>query len=128
VARTYQDLLQKAADPVQRLRLTKAQEGLILTVTSKNCLVHWPGTFSQNSNTRLVEEVITLPYQEGSALHDANAPTKVISNYSRAGLVPDQEVFMIRRPPPMPPTTPDVRSSDESESNISLTLLSTMAT
>jgi hypothetical protein len=26
---------------------------------------------------------------------------------------------MIRRPPPIPPTAPDVRSSDESESNIS---------
>jgi hypothetical protein len=34
-----------------------------------------------------------------------------------------QEVLMIRRPPPMPPTAPDVRSSDELESNISLNAL-----
>jgi hypothetical protein len=52
-------------------------------------------------------------------LRDANAPTEVISNYSRAGLVLDREVFMIWQPPPMPLTTPNVRSSDESESNIS---------
>jgi hypothetical protein len=119
MARTYQDLLRKAAGPVWRLCLTGAQEGLVLTVTSKDCLVHWPGTFPQNSNTRLVEEAITLPYQEGGALRDANAPTEVISNYSRAELVPGREAFMIWQPPPMPPTAPDVRSSDESESNIS---------
>jgi hypothetical protein len=119
VARAYQDLLQKVAGLVRRLRLTRAQEGLILTVTSQDCVVHWPGTFPQSSNTRLVEEAITLPYQEGGAFRNANALTKVISNSSRAGLVPAQEVFMIRQPPPMPPTAPDVRSSDELESNIS---------
>jgi hypothetical protein len=45
VARTYQDLLQNTAGPVRRLCLTEAQEGLVLFVTSKDCLVHWPGTF-----------------------------------------------------------------------------------
>jgi hypothetical protein len=54
VARTYQDLLRKAAGPVRRLRLTGAQEDLILTVTSQGCLVHWSGTFSRSSNTRLL--------------------------------------------------------------------------
>jgi hypothetical protein len=34
-----------------------------------------------------------------------------------------REVLMIRWPPPMPPTALDVRSSDESESNISLNAL-----
>jgi hypothetical protein len=95
VARAYQDLLQKAAGLVRRLRLTGAQEGLVLTVTSQDCLVHWPDTFPQSSNTRLVEEAITLPYQEGGAFRDANALTEVISNSSRAGLVPAREVFMI---------------------------------
>jgi hypothetical protein len=52
---------------------------------------------SQNNNDRLVEEAITLPYQEGSALRDANTPTEVISNYSKASLVPGREAFMIRR-------------------------------
>jgi hypothetical protein len=74
--------------------------------------------YPHNSNARLVEEAITLPYQ-GGALRDANTPKEVTSNYSRANLVPGREAFMIRRPLPIPPTTPDVRSLDESESNIS---------
>jgi hypothetical protein len=76
------------AGQAQRLHLFGAQEGLILIVTPKDCLVHWPGTCPQNNNTRLVEEAITLPYQEGSALHDDNTPTEVISNYGKASLVP----------------------------------------
>jgi hypothetical protein len=97
----------------------RAQEGLVLIVTSQDCLVHWPSTFPQNSNTRLVEEGITVPYQEGGASRDANALIEVVSNSSRAGLVPAWEVFMIRRPPPTPPTALNVRSSDKSKSNIS---------
>jgi hypothetical protein len=89
----------------------------MLTVTPEDCPVHWPGTYPLNSNVQLVEEAITLPYQKGSTLRDANTPTKVLS--SKASLVPGQEAFMIRRPLPMPPTASDVRSSDESESNIS---------
>jgi hypothetical protein len=85
---TYQGLLRSMAGQARRLHLTGAQEGLVLTVTSKDCLVHWPGTCPQNNNARLVEEAITLPYQEGSALRDANTPTEVISNYSEASLVP----------------------------------------
>jgi hypothetical protein len=42
VARIYRDLLRKIAGLVRSLRLTKAQEGLILTVTSQDYLVHWP--------------------------------------------------------------------------------------
>jgi hypothetical protein len=103
----------------QRLHLTRAQEGLVLTVTPEDCLVLWPGIYPQNSNTRLVEEAITLPYQEGSALCDDNIPTEVISNYNKASLVLGREAFMIRRPLPIPPTAPDVRSLDESESSIS---------
>jgi hypothetical protein len=72
---------------VWRLRLTRAQEGLILTVTSQDCLVYWSSTFFQDSYTQLVKEAITLPYQEGGVFHDANALTKVINNSSRAGLV-----------------------------------------
>jgi hypothetical protein len=115
MAKTYQDLLRNTAGRAQRLHLTRAQEGLILTVRSKDCLVHWSSIYPQNNNARLVED-ITLPYQEGSVLRDANTPTEVVSNYSKASLVPG---FMIRWPLPMPPTAPDVRSSDESESNIS---------
>jgi hypothetical protein len=62
VTKAYQGLLRSMADRAQKLHLTGAQEGLVLTVTPEDCLVHWPGTYPQNSNTRLVEEVITLPY------------------------------------------------------------------
>jgi hypothetical protein len=91
----------------------------MLTVTPEECLVHWPGTYPLSSNARLIEEAITLPYQEGSVLRDVNTPTKVASSYSKASPVPGREAFMVRRPLPMPPTAPDVRSLDESESNIS---------
>jgi hypothetical protein len=65
----------------------------VLIVTPEDCLVHWSGTYPLNTNARLVEEAITLPYQEGSALYDANTPTEVISKVS---LVPGREAFMIR--------------------------------
>jgi hypothetical protein len=119
MASTYQDLLQNTAGRVWRLHLTRAQEGLVLTVTSKDCLVHWPGTCPQNNKARLAEEDITLPYQEGSVLREADTPTEAVSNYSKARLVLGREAFMIRRPLSMPPTAPDARSSDKSESNIS---------
>jgi hypothetical protein len=80
VTKTYQGLLRSMAGRAQRLHLTRAQEGLVLTVTPEDYLVHWPGTYPQNSNTRLVEEAITLPYQGGSTLYDDNILTKVISN------------------------------------------------
>jgi hypothetical protein len=63
MAKTYQNLLQGMARRTQKLHLTRAQEGLVLTVTPKDCLVHWPGTYPPNSNARLVEEAINLPYQ-----------------------------------------------------------------
>jgi hypothetical protein len=77
------------------------------------------GYFSRSSNAQLVDEAITLPYKEGSTFRDADVLTEVINNSSRAAVVLAQEVLMIRRPPSMPPTVPNVRSSDESESNIS---------
>jgi hypothetical protein len=117
VAKTYQDSLRGMNGRIQKLQLTGAQEGLMLTVTPEECLVHWPGIYPLNNNVQLVEEAITLPYQKGSTLRDANTPTKVLS--SKASLVPDREVFMIRRPLLIPPTAPDVRSLDESELNIS---------
>jgi hypothetical protein len=87
MAKMYQDLLKNMAGRAWRLYLTRAQEGLVLTVTSKDCLVHWPGTCPQNNNARLVEEAITLPYEEGSVLRDANTLTGVVNNYSKASLV-----------------------------------------
>jgi hypothetical protein len=127
MAKSYQILLQEAAGSVRRVPLIGAQEGLILTITPHDCLVHWPGSVFGDGNIRLVDEGKTLPYQEGSTLYDTNTSTDIISNSN--GIVIDaevmhaREVFMIRRPPLIPPKALNVRSSDEFKSNISLNTL-----
>jgi hypothetical protein len=56
-------------------------------------------------------------------LYDFDASTEIVNNSN--GTVTDEgathvrEVFMIQRPPLISPKAPDVRSSNESESNIS---------
>ena len=101
----------------------------MLTITSQDCIVHWPGSVPEDSGTQLVDNttIAILPYQEGDSICDLEASTKVI-NYSDSvetnadsGAIHAQEVFMIRRPrsPLVPLEAPDVRSLDEFESNIS---------
>ena len=112
-----------------RMPLKGAQEGLVLTVTSQDCIIHWPGSVPEDSSTRLVDTTMTtaLPYQEGDSICDLEASTKVINNSDSMETNADdrtthaREVFMICRPrsPLVPPDAPNVRSSDESESNIS---------
>ena len=70
---------------------------------------------------------IILPYQEGDSICDLEASTEVINNSGSTETKDNdrtthaREVFMIHRPqsPLIPLEVPDVRSSDESESNIS---------
>ena len=68
-------------DLVLRMPLKGAQEGLILTITSQDCIVHWPGSIPEDRSTRLVDTMTTtiLPYQ-GDSIYDLEASTKVISN------------------------------------------------
>jgi hypothetical protein len=123
MAKSCQILLQEAAGSVRRVPLIGAQEGLVLTITPQDCLIHWPVSISRGGDIRLVNEATILPYQEGSTLYNTNTSTEIISNSN--GIVTDaeatyaREVFMIRWPPLISPKAPDVRSSDESESNIS---------
>jgi hypothetical protein len=73
---------------------------------------------SRDGDIRLVDEATILPYQERSMLYDtdtSNSNGAVIDVEATQA----QEVFMIRPPHLIPPRAPDVRSSDESESNIS---------
>ena len=108
--------------------LIGAQEGLVLTVTSQDYIIHWPGSIPEDSGTQLVDNATTtiLPYQEGDSICDLEASTKVISNSNSVKTNTDnrtvhaREVLMVRRPrsPLVPLEAPDVRSSDESESNI----------
>ena len=65
MAKSYQAWLEGSLDPVLRMPLKGAQEGLILTITSQDCVVHWPGSVPEDSGTRLVGTTTTtiLPYQ-----------------------------------------------------------------
>jgi hypothetical protein len=68
-----------------------------------------------------------LPYQERDSICDTEASIEVLSNSNSVEtginnkMLHTRELFMVRRPrsPLVPPEAPDVRSSDESESNIS---------
>jgi hypothetical protein len=70
---------------------------------------------------------LVLPYQEGDSIYDVEAFTEVLNSSKNIETsvnneaVHAQEVFMIRHPRSalIPLEAPNVRSSDESESNIS---------
>ena len=129
MAKSYQARLEGSLDLVLRMPLKGAQQGLVLTITSQDCIIHWPGSIPEDSSTRLVSTTTTaiLPYQEGDSICDLEASTKVISNSDSVEtntnnrIVHAWEVLMVCHPrsPLVPPEAPDVRSSDESESNIS---------
>ena len=51
MARSYQAQLEGSLDPVLRMPLKGAQEGLVLTITSQDCIVHWPGSIPEDSST-----------------------------------------------------------------------------
>jgi hypothetical protein len=95
MVKSCQFLLQEAAE-----LLVGAQEGLVLTITPQDCLVHWPGSVSEDDDIRLVDEATILPYQEGSTLYDTDTSTEIISNsndpVTDAETTHAREVFMIR--------------------------------
>ena len=129
MATSCQTQLGEPTSPVRTVQLRGAQEGLVLTITSQNCIVHWPGSIPKDESTRLIDTTITttLPYQEGESICDTEASTEVLNNSDNEEINIDngplhaREILMVRRPRSLldPPEAPDVRSSDESESNIS---------
>jgi hypothetical protein len=72
---SYQALLYGSTSLIQGVPLTGAQEGLILTITSQDYIVHWPGSIPKDDSTRLVGTTMVLPYQEGDSICDAEAFT-----------------------------------------------------
>jgi hypothetical protein len=74
---------------VQGVPLIGDQEGLVLTMTPQDYLIHWPGSVSRSGSIRLVDEATILPYQEGSTLYDNDTSTEIISNSS--GIVTNAE-------------------------------------
>ena len=126
--KSYQGQFERSFKSTLGIPLTGAQEGLVLTITSQDCIIHWPGSVPEDSGTQLVDTTTAiLPYQEGDSIYDVETHTEVISNSdsmktnNNNGTAHAREVLMVRRPrsPLNPPEAPDVRSSDESESNIS---------
>jgi hypothetical protein len=85
--------------------LKGAQKGLVLTITSQDCIVHWPGSIPKDDSTRLVGTMMTmiLPYKEGDSIYDTEASTKVLndSNSVEADVnnrtLHAREVFMVHR-------------------------------
>ena len=129
MATSYRAQLERSLNPVLGIPLTGAQKGLVLTITSQDCIIHWPGSVPKDNSTRLVDTTTTaiLPYQEGDSIYNLETSTKVISNSDSTKINVDnrtvnaREVLMIHRPrsPLVPLEAPDVRSSVESKSNIS---------
>ena len=108
MATSYQAWPEGSLDPVLRMPLKGAQEGLVLTITSQDCIVHWPGSVPKDSGTQLVGTMMTtiLPYQEGDSIYDLEASTKVINNSdsvktnaSRRVVVPSSEKMMLSPAP-----------------------------
>ena len=110
---SYRAQLERSLNPVLRMPLKGAQEGLVLTITSQDYIIHWPGSVPEDSGTYLVGTTTTtiLPYQEGDSICDLEASTKVINIYDSVETDADnrtihaREVFMVRRPrsPLVPP-------------------------
>ena len=100
--------------------LKGAQEGLVLTITSQDYIVHWPGTIFEDDGTLLVDDTTTtiLPYEEGDSIYDLETSTEVINSSGSTEINDDdrtthaREVFMICHPrsPLIPLEVPDVRS------------------
>ena len=51
MAKSYQARLEGSLDLVLRMPLKGALEGLVLTITSQDCIVHWPGSIPEDSST-----------------------------------------------------------------------------
>ena len=51
MAKSYQAWLEGSLDPVLRMPVKGAQEGLILTITSQDYVVYWTGSVPEDSGT-----------------------------------------------------------------------------
>ena len=82
MATSYQTWPEGSTNPVLRMPLKGAQEGLVLTITSQDCIVHWPGSVLEVGGTQLVDDTTTttLPYQEGDSIYVLETSTKVINS------------------------------------------------
>ena len=127
MATSYRAQLERSLNPMLGIPLMGAQEGLILTITSQDCIVHWPGSVPENSGTQLVDNATTtiLPYQEGDSIYDLEASTEVINNSDSMETNANdrtthaREVFMIHHP--RSPLVPQKRLTSGLQMNLSPT-------
>ena len=106
MATSYQAQLERSIDPVLKMPLKGAQKGLVLTITSQDCIVHWPGSVPEDNSTLLVDTTMTmvLPYQDGDSIYDPEASNEVLNNSDSVEAdvnnrtLHTREVFMVRRP------------------------------
>ena len=73
-ASVYQHFTQNKMNSARRILLEGAQEGMIMTVTPQDCVVHWPGSFT-SSKVQTGTRVEELPYQEGKELGSSSEAT-----------------------------------------------------
>ena len=69
MATSYQTRPEGSTNPVLRMPLKGAQEGLVLTIMSQDCIVHWPGSIPKDSGTQLVNK----QQQQISLLEDSRS-------------------------------------------------------
>jgi hypothetical protein len=62
MATSYQALLQGSTSSVRRVTLTGAQVDLVLTITSQDYIVHWPGSIPRDDSIKPVGTTMILPY------------------------------------------------------------------
>ena len=95
---------------------------MIAIATPEDCVVQWPGSFPEK--TFLNNYYKELPYQEGKELgysttettsSDEEAHTPKGKRYRRRTIYMAEVTELL-----VPPKVPDVHSSDESETNITL--------
>lgn len=125
IASIYQSLTQTSFNDIHQISLGGAQKGLVMTVTPQDCIVHWPSSFA-TERTLLISYAEELPYQEGKEL--SNSTTEIMYSSgeerpsSKQQRIQGRKTIYMAIPSellPIAPEIPDVRSSDESESNIS---------
>ena len=73
-ASIYQHFTQDKMDSARKILLGGAQEGMIMTVTPQDCVVHWPGSFTSEEaqSSNYIEE---LRYQEVKELGSRSEAT-----------------------------------------------------
>ena len=70
MAKAYQARLEGSLDPVLRMPLKGAQEGLVLTITSQDYIIHWPGSVPEDSITRLDDTTTTAILPKPNMMQD----------------------------------------------------------